>query len=156
MPVNHVAIVDSKGKAVGESIGALGGAPSGTLMLPAVLLRVGQNLAFVNVDRNGFFGGTLYFESTNCSGTPWFRSPQPSGRPSLLPQTAIGLPGQTLYMEMAGGLTQTVTLRSSMGQDLFCLDNRFFSPITVTAVQAQPLVDLLTVFTPPFSLRAAP
>jgi hypothetical protein len=120
------------------------------------LLRVGQNLVLVNVDKDGFYGGTLYFESTNCSDTPWFRFPDPGGRPSLLPQTAIGLPGQTLYSERAGGLTQTVTLRSKMGQDLFCLNNNFFSPITVQGLQAQPLVDLLTVFTPPFSLRAAP
>ena len=163
MSVNHAVVVDSKGKTVGATIGGVGLVTSrftrGTQIHPTVLLRVGQHLVAVNVDRDRFFGGTLFFESPDCSDTPWFPDPplELGGRRSLLPQTAIELPGQTLYVEKPGAVSPTVTLRSRRGEGFSsCVGENSYSPITVPAVQAQPLVDLLTVFTPPFSLRAAP
>jgi len=50
---------------------------------------------------------------------------------------------------------QTVTFKSRLGEDHFCAHDSLLT-ITTTAVQAKPLGDLLTVFTPPFSLKAAP
>lgn len=158
-PVGHVTVVDSRGKTVGAALGGVGlitvASARGTQIHPTVLLRVGDRLAAVNIDRQGFFGGTLFFQSTDCSGTAWFPTPPLGGRPSLLPQTSVGPPGQTLYMEAAGAIPQTVTLNSRVGEGFSCTAT-FFSPITVSAVTAQPLVNLETEFTPPLSLRAAP
>ena len=156
MSINHVIVVDSKGKAVGATIGGISlitvHSVRGTQVNPTVLLRVGQHLAAVNVDRDRFYGGTLYFQSENCTGTPWFRVPLSEGRPSLLPRVAVGPPGQTLYIETPGAASQEIPVNSKMDEDLSCPS----WVTTIPAIPGQALVNLLTVFTPPFSLRAAP
>ena len=156
--VNRIDVVDSRGKALGTSLGAVGIRVTEvgfgpTDLRPTVLLQVDQNLAPVNVAKDRLYGGNLYFASPDCTGSAWFPAVPFGHAPTpLLPQTAIGPPGQSLFIETPNTQPQTISVRSMMGAGIECSS----TTLTLSAVPAQLLVDLLTVFTPPFSLKAAP
>ena len=156
--VNRVAITDSKGKLIGASQGGAGinefslfTGPHNEVR-PMVLLQVDEWLVAVNVTRNRFYAGrVLYFDSEECTGKAWYPPDDSAELAPLLPRTVIVPPGQTLYVETLGAGSENITVKSH-SIDGNCT-NRVF---TTQAVRMQPLIDLLTVFTPPFSLKAAP
>lgn len=160
-PVGRVVIVDSKGKTVGSILGGvgfnikvIGGVPPNLGIRFVVLLEVDEQVVPVAVFRDRFSGGGgLFFESENCLGTPWLiTNTSPNEPPNLLPQVAIGPPGQTLYVETPGASPQSVTTKSLLVGFSTCSNQTF----QLSLLPAQALVNLETVFTPPFSLRAAP
>ena len=162
-PVQQVTVEDSTGKTVGRTVGAINvyniesSASTDMNMRTVVLLRVDQTLVPVMVGRDRFYGGRgLLYESEDCIGTPslHFDATLPeTDAPSLLPQVAIGPPGNTVYMAIQGVARRTITVRSGLEFGLRCV-NRTVTDVPV--LPTQPLIDLLTVFTPPFSLKAAP
>jgi len=164
-PVREVTVVDSRGKVVGATLGGLGlnladeggisdiGTPENKVN-PIILLHVEGQLLAVNVARDRFYAANfLYFDSEDCTGSPWVHFDAGSRLP-LLPRIAIALPGQTVYVEVDGAGPQPIPIQSRMRDGRDCENVTF--PIQNQYVRMQPLVDLSTVFPPPFSLRAVP
>lgn len=161
--VQHIMVVDSKGKAVGVSLGGLGLHVTEVLggsneLRPIVVLQVDQHLAAVNIARDRFFGGpALEFDSENCTGSAFLPPESSSEAPPLLSPSAIGPPGQSLYLQAPNSQPQAVTIRSIVINSHLIKGGQCVNVnLHGMRVPAQPLVDLLTVYTPPFSLRAAP
>lgn len=162
-PIGQLAIVDSNGRIVGAALGGIsnhsreieGG--SSLRIRSIVLLKVNQQVVPVAVGRDRFYGGGgLFFESENCQGNAWLIEETASSEPPpLLPRVAIGPPGQTIYVEAPGGTPQSITTMSGWSDALGCV-NQIFAFDQVKVIPADPLVDLETEFTPPFSLKAAP
>ena len=156
-PVGRAVVVDSQGKVVGTTLGGASmfdpGSGSINEVRPKVLLDIDEHVVAVSLGRDRLYGGSiLLFDSTSCSGNAWY-PPASSGLPlPLLPRAIVGPPGQTLFVETLGVAPQTVTTKSRFINGSECVNFTF----TAQEVPMQPLVDLLTIFTPPFSLRAAP
>ncbi|OFV97707.1 MAG: hypothetical protein A3H28_12335 [Acidobacteria bacterium RIFCSPLOWO2_02_FULL_61_28] len=162
-PVQQLIVADSSGKTIGRVLGGMNiynvesFASTDLNMRTVVLLQVDQTVVPVMVGRDRFYGGGgLVYESENCMGTPFFspgvRLPE-TDAPSLLPLTAIGPPGQTIYIAIPGAAPRAISKRSVLEFGLRCSNETGNIP---NAIPTHPLVDLLTIFTPPFSLRAAP
>ena len=161
--VQQLKVEDSTGKTIGRTLGAINvyniesSASTDLNMRTVVLLQVDQTLVPAMVGRDRFYGGRgLWYESEHCMGVPFFSVDTTFSETdalSLLPQTAVAPPGQTIYVAIPGAARQTITGRSNLEFGLRCT-NRTVADIPV--IPTQPLVDLLTVFTPPFSLKAAP
>lgn len=159
--VQQLTIEDSNGKTIGRIIGGVGlnniesvGA-SNLAIRAVVLLRIDQLVLPVAVSRERFYGGgALYYQSENCVGSTFFPTLTSTSEPSnLVPRVAVGTPGQTVYFQPASAEPTQTTIKSiSQGVD-GCINQTFNN---VSAVLAQPLIDLSTVFTPPFTLKAAP
>lgn len=158
-PVQKLVVVDSRGRTVGQTLGgigihnfeAFGGADLSIRTI--VVLQVDNWLVPVAVGRDRFYGGrVLWFESANCQGAPWLPPQQyPAEPPPLFPQVAIGPPGQTVYMAKPDAVTRSITINSILDNSLTCRNY----VAQVESLPTQPLIDLLSVYTPPFSLRAA-
>lgn len=153
--VGRVTVVDSKGKTVATLLGGLGltlaPAVHNIKFTPIVLLDVDGPLIAVNIAREGFFTTTiLYYESTNCSGTPWLVEMPPLH--GLLPSVAIGPPGHTVYVPAGDPPSRLPSIRSALA------DGRCFVPFVPRSVMVptEALIDLETEFTPPFRLRSGP
>lgn len=147
-PVREVVVVDSKGKVVGATFVSGRAIPR-----PTVLLQLEQHLVAVEVARDRFYPANLLFESPDCLGTPWLFGGHPTYEPpGLLSASVVAPPGQTLYVQTPGAQLELRTIQSSLQPDDVCAKNDF----TTYMLPAQPLIDLDTVFTPPFSLRTTP
>jgi hypothetical protein len=92
-------------------------------------------------------GGTesrLYFQSSNCSGVPLV-----AWHGSLVLPSAVVPPGNTLYLTEPGAIAERVV-------GGYVLDgNGGCGPTSdeVFALPARVIIDLDTLFTPPFSIR---
>jgi hypothetical protein len=144
--VESLVVVDATGKKVGEVI------ETGFENLAEVAFEV-DGLVFTLFTRPDglFFSGTyiLYFESTDCTGTPLI-SPDPGG---LLQVAAVGPPGMTVYGPDSSATPQTITTRSSINRFTgACIDDL---DIARNMVPALPLIDLDPLFTPPFKVKVA-
>jgi hypothetical protein len=132
-PVDQATVVDAKGKKVGALLGEA-----------TMFLEVGDgSLVLVGVLRHGWY--TWYqvgFVSSDCSGTPYDTGDYEGvvGSGVILP------PGNTLYRRDPNATPAHVTLHSYYYQECFTIDGGS----EVTAVPYVAVVDLDTVFTPPF------
>jgi len=142
-PVGQVALVDSTGKIVGHVLGGLGWGTT-------VLLKIDERLVAVNVRKDGYQQGTLYFDLPNCLGIPWL--PFVSPLSSFLTVASIGPPGNTVYVPQQGVPSAHVRIQSWLRSD-GC--SPFFNE-TIHVTPTESLINLDTVFTPPFSVRTAP
>jgi hypothetical protein len=106
----------------------------------------------------GVVGSLIFFESRDCSGAPFMS--QPPER--LFDGAVVAPPGMTLYLPEAPGMVPRTIL---LGSFLDALDGCQTSPGKITGVDdpldpavaadlipAAAVVDLLTLFTPPFRL----
>ena len=165
-PVREVVVVDSRGKVVGAAVGGVGLGASGSITRPMslVLIRMDQELVAIGVGPMGFHGGSLTYESANCQGTPWFivgENPLPAVEDmSFLPAVAIASPGQTLYRVAPGASPRTLTVRSVFSGYAKCRpawgEPFVGHPRDFVVLPTEPVLDLSTVYTPPFSLKALP
>lgn len=132
-------VVDANGKLIGNAI------PDGTSA--SLVFKVGGQVFGVTVHGDGFArDGGLVFESpdTTCSGTPLIEV-----RPAaLLTDRAIAPPGSTVYVADPQAVPQTIT-RGSIFFNGFCLSLGG----SASAVPVVALVDLDTMFTPPFKVK---
>jgi FlxA-like protein len=151
---NGPAVYDANGKQVGPIVSILtSGGPV------VVAFRVGEHVMPLFVKRVGIGAdetGTqnnLYFETTNCTGTP-FALAQSS---TILPRAIVAEPGSTVYFVDPFGPSHLITQRSFLpgagvgGQPGPCSAEA--GPTVMTVVPVLPLLDLDTMFTPPFSVR---
>jgi hypothetical protein len=95
----------------------------------------------------------LYYESTDCSGTPFLDALSvvaPGHVSTLLASTAIGAPGRTVYVAVPYGWARSIRVRSfSMNETCY-----FAEPFTKRVMAARPLADLTTHFPPPFHIQS--
>jgi hypothetical protein len=144
-PIDQLSVVDSSGKTMGKLLDLYKG-NSGSAI---VALKANDLVFTVWIHRDSFETGDLCFESADCSG-PAF--PCECFDPPLLgaAQAVISAPGNTLYATAAGATPRPVTLRSSSWGGT-CSDLGWENTCD-SALPVQPLVDLDTLFTPPFRL----
>ena len=162
---HQLAVYDAYGKRVGVvsgARGAFGGTGSG--FKPIVSFKFQDVPFMLMVYRDGFQATEgVVWESTDCSGQPFIRPGIQPGypfSPSSLPVVAVGIPGSTVYVE--NGPARSITVRS-FSTSRIQLDGRFpepsrcysdgFTPYSVMAVPARPLVDMNDHFTPPFTVH---
>jgi hypothetical protein len=151
---NSLTVVDAKGTKVGELFGVSGPFSSGGLMV----FEVDQRLVVLGVDALGLSasGATVVFQSATCTGLPFLMLID--NQLAILPRNffavrGIGGPGHILYLEHPEAEPFVLDPFSGwrLNPDGIC------SPTSrsdaVTLIQAQPVVDLDTLFTPPFSVR---
>lgn len=120
-----------------------------------VVFEVNKSIFFVRVLRNGFTSEeTLYYTSLDCAGSPWDDVDNGSG---ILLEGIIGPPGNTVYLKDLSAVPQEITIRSEFTEDedddtsvRLC---RNVTPYTEDKIPTIPIIDLSTVFTPPFSVR---
>src|SRR5262245_3062020 len=162
-PVDSLIVVDSTGKRVGDVV-------SWNNKVPGVAFQLNNFLFLLYVAQHRFFGtgyvqlgDTLYFESTDCSGTPFLLAEpllNPSAKEANLtpvPVVAVNLPGNTLYIPDENAPVNR-TMKSVL--DPFTPQGSYTAPGTcssvnslqISSLRAKPSIDLDTLFTPPFKL----
>ena len=140
---NELTVFDADGVKVGRVFGD----PE----FPTVVLEVDGRWFALQVRRSQAQSSfSLLFETADCASTPAYMDPQGD---RLVQMPALGLPGTTVYLPDLTAPIQTVTVRSFRDFGEEC---RNFSPtpLTLPLVPAVAIIDLDTVFTPPFSVRA--
>ena len=158
-PVEQPVVVDAHG-------GPLGGVVALNGPAAMVLIVVGGGPFSLNVLPGQLLGtgGSLYFTSNNCTGTPYI-SFQP---PGLSTPSVLAAPGNSLYAAAPNATPLSITALSLLlpsipgGPSASCQSTTPppppgvppLPPPQVFAVAAVRLVDLSTVFTPPFSIRS--
>jgi hypothetical protein len=164
---DEIAVVDANGRQVGTVVGA-------RIADVTIALSVNGRQALLDVVsanstvypglgallpiQGAEAGLLLTFESRDCSGAPFLY--QPPER--LFDWAAVAPPGMTLYLpETEGMAPRTIMPGSSLEAVGGCLtsltpitgfDDPSEPPTTAYFVPAAAIVDLLTLFTPPFRL----
>jgi hypothetical protein len=161
-----IAVVDANGRQVGTVVGAR--IADATIALSvngrhALLDVVSANstvypgLGALLPFQGAEAGLLLTFESRDCSGAPFLY--QPPNR--LFDWAAVAPPGMTLYLPETEGMAPRTILPGSFLETLGCqtslatitgFDDPPDPPTTAYYVPAAAIVDLLTLFTPPFRL----
>ena len=146
----NVEVVDAHGSIVGKVVGISRGEES--ILLAHVAVSINQQVFVLSARRDRLHGpdahATVHFESNDCSGTPYLNDSLFNPL-SLIPYVAVTAPGSTL--SVAQGTVQTIAAMSSISVGGAC--NSFSTPSVMQAVPGTVLVDLDTLFTPPFTLR---
>lgn len=152
--VQGLVVVDADGKKLGEVVGIARGNDRGTtpgLDGPVVAFSVNGHVFTVVVFEDHFFGNgrwdSVSFDSPDCTGTPFIRE---TG--SALPSVVVNTPGNTVYIEDPDATVQTVTVRSSL-REMHHGGGCITGDREDDLIRAIPLIDLDTVFTPPFTVR---
>jgi hypothetical protein len=147
-PIDQLSVVDASGKTMGKLLDLYKG-NSGSAI---VALKANDLIFTAWIHRDGFETGDLCFESADCSG-PAFACD--CGDAPLLgaAQAAISAPGNTLYASAAGAIPRPVTFQSEIYSDGTC--QNVFGGSCDAALPVQAMIDLNTMFTPPFRLVAS-
>lgn len=151
--VSNITVVDANGKTVGRVQSLTG--DGATASVGFVVAGVPQPIV-LNVNRDKLYGaqgnGNVVFESMDCTGTPFlFRGlvATPPDR-ELSPQTAVVLPGSTLYVQNVSLGPQEIHAQSILTRTTPCTAQDMG---TFTALPAKKMFDLDQEFTPPFTTR---
>jgi hypothetical protein len=142
-------VFDAAGKPVGRLL------LSDTATSLIVRVRTGEATAALRLRQAGLIAdGMLYYESTDCSGTPFLDAlsvATPGHVSTLLASTAIGAPGRTFYVAVPYGRARSIRVDSfSVNETCY-----FAEPFAKRVIAARPVADLTTQFTPPFSIQSA-
>ncbi len=165
--VEQLVVLDADGKRVGPAIGAEHVVGQ---FVPLVPFRVGQVPFILGVYRDGFAPvvttspTTVLWESEDCSGTPFLQAHGfPTARSlGAMPLIAVGLPGNTVYVEDGPGRTirvrsiSTPSVEALLGSpELRSQCNRSGWPVGLEglAIPARALINLDTRFRAPFTVR---
>ncbi|MBI3030257.1 MAG: hypothetical protein HYY64_12165 [Candidatus Rokubacteria bacterium] len=142
-----MTVVDSVGTQIGGVVG-LTFDGSQRVLANVVLQQDGRMIALiVYPDHFEGTGPSLSYESTDCTGTPLFDG---DFNTMILPGTIEG-PGSTVYVPDTSTPPQALTAKSLLQLGMcFPVPGGFGLP---SAIPAVPLVDLDTLYTPPFSLQ---
>jgi len=154
-----VIIVDANGKKVGVL--------SEPVDKPAVeFLLPDRSIVAVTIQPNGFNQyATFFYSSADCSGTPYVDAANyfevgPSGAltpDELVPSAPVAPPGNTLWEPDLSSVTSTFSPGSvsSFGQGCSACAGNSCVAVSGSYVPLQAVVDLNTLFTPPFHAGAA-
>ena len=147
-PIERLTVVDAQGKTVGPIVG-LDMNPQLDDFNTWVAFRFNQVVAVINVSKSGFnspFQPAVYFQSVDCSGTPYIDNRVAIG---MTPVVAVAFPGSTLYVAN-GSVPLTITAQSASQAPGTCEAVPGAQPEVLPATKGP---DLSAHFTPPFSLR---
>ena len=141
-------VFDADGKPVGPLL------RSATATSLIVRIRTGEATAALRLRQAGLVAeGMLYYESTDCSGTPFLDALSvvaPGHVSTLLASTAIGAPGRTVYVAVPYGWARSIRVGSfSVNETCY-----FAEPFAKRVMAARPLADLTTHFPPPFRIQS--
>src|SRR5262245_19700236 len=142
-PISHLNVVDAKGKLIGSILG------------PAqVALSIDGQPIVLTVDINQFAGsfGIVYFDSPDCTANAFTEAIPVK---TLLPLMAVGLPGMTAYI-VPNIQPQNIQVKSRSNgpfPDPPAYRCTNIDELVSGLGPTEPLVDLTTRFTPPFSIR---
>lgn len=147
LSTDHLTVVDVNGTKVGETIGVgIDGAPLISMIIESEIFVVGvsEYRFFTEYQGTGLLS-RLYWDGLNCTGTPLIVG----SANTILPNVRVNIPGNTIYLEddddeERQGLSYLV----AEGKD--CLNPSLIH----SGVPATPLIDLNTLFTPPFTVVA--
>lgn len=134
-------VVDANGKLIGTA--------TSHDTLGVMAFRIGGQVFSVIVQGDGFEkNGQFFFESpdTTCSGIPLIDVNQND----FLTPVIIAPPGSTVYAPDPQAVAQTITVGSALTAEGSCFS---FGGWTASVVPVVALVDLDTVFTPPFTVK---
>src|SRR5262245_23303688 len=142
-PVSHLNVVDAKGKLIGSILGP-----------GQVALSIDGQPVVLTVDINQFAGsfGIVYFDSPDCTGNAFTEAIQVN---TLFPLMAVGLPGMTAYI-VPNIQPQNIQVKSRSNgpfPDPPAYRCTNIDELVSGLGPTEPLVDLTTRFTPPFSIR---
>lgn len=149
--VQDLAVFDTNGKRLGNAVGIT---DKNRLVLS---FKVDDHLfTAVLFTKDHFvgtgFGEATYFDSPDCTGNPFIHKE----RDNVLPSIQVNIPGNTIYMEDPDATARSVRVRSFLpaaSSDGYGACYNTDSQLN-NRIRAIPLIDLNTVFTPPFSVRA--
>lgn len=134
-------VVDANNKLVGPVIGLL------SISNPVVALNVSIPNLIIQVLPNSFSGNyPLFFTTGDCSGQPYFDTDLLS-RPHTLP--IVGVVNEILYGPRANSDSFSITRESYI--DIYTGVCTVGDQFSMTGVIADPIINLSTQFTPPFS-----
>jgi hypothetical protein len=143
--IDTLTVFDSHKKKVGQ----VGPFPTGCFGGSAVAYETKGRKFSVGLNKTGFIKckGYYYFESTDCSGTPYVQV----DTSALIESARVGEPGSTVYLPKLDEYRQAMEFHSLLNEQFepFCntVDN------VVNAAPETPIINLDTVFTPPFEVR---
>lgn len=144
-PIGSLNAYDANGKRIGQVIDLNNGQGS------TVFVRIGGTPTYLTVGPSSMWAGNpeLSYQSTDCSGAPFIRVAN-----SLFPTlVATGDPGLTVYVPQSGQTAQTITIASVTENLQPSQCQPLLHSQQIQAFPAVPVIDLSTVFTPPFSVR---
>jgi hypothetical protein len=150
--LSALTVVDAHGTKVGSVISLLLLNPALGNVTALVAFAVGQQPLVLLVGPRGFVStGGPFFNSKNCSGPPLVSSGVVLN--SIVEPPAIGVPGHTVYLSEPGAMAQDFATfdGTQLALDGTCQPVHFDSNISL--LPARAVVDLDTLFTPPFSVR---
>ena len=135
-------VVDGNGQRVGNIIGV----DSNT---PVVLLNAAGQLFSLKVTKDSFIGtnATVFFQEPNCSGQAMVAS-----FGGMLREAEVGPLGSTVYTAVDPNAEPTTFPGASRYQTLDGVCVNVVGDVT-DALLASPLIDLDTVFVPPFQVQ---
>ena len=142
--VSTFVVVDANNRVIGRA--DLGDVARGSDL--NLLFQVGEQVFALEVQAAGWRRGeasSLLFESTDCSGQPFI-----SATMEILTPAFVSPPGNTVYLPIPGSAMQTINPRSERDRDGQCSPVSFFEP---SAFPAQAVINLDTLFTPPFRVQ---
>jgi len=148
-PIQALKVVDATGKKVGTWVGITTNAN-----IPVVALEISGIVFVVQVRGDRFEGredsAVLHFEedeTNNCAGTVLLD--KPGNWPSAVPLLAITGPNNTVHLVEPDAIPQPTMVLSALDQAGNC-----FSRIrNIMALTTQEVVDLFSLFTPPFTVQ---
>ena len=144
-PLQGLTVYDDNGKKVASAIG-FGGGPRVGALPPVIAFTSNGFLLTLSVLRNRFVGtdGGLFFQSTDCSGTPFFET-------AFEPATPHSFVRNHIAYAQAVSTPQRITAKSVY----FGLAVEGCFPINseMDGIPAVPVTDLSVHFKPPFTVR---
>jgi hypothetical protein len=147
-----LTVIDGHGQRVGTVTSLLILNPAIPILIGLVAFAVGDQPFILRVGSQGIGSGNgmPLFNSGNCSGTPLvFESIVTN---SLIEPAVVSAPGHTVYLSEPGAMPQVFTsfVGTQLRSDGTCLPANLGN---ISLLPARAVVDLDTLFTPPFSVR---
>lgn len=148
-PAGPIVVVDANGTPVGPAV--LHRDDRDGFEVSVVLQRATQ-IFYLGVRFDTWLDSEdmIGFTSLDCTGLPFLVAS--SGPPSLFTMAGLGAPGTTLYLGGNGSVRQFVHIHSVLRR----WGCEMLTMLGVDAMPAEPVVDLETLFVPPFRLAPAP
>jgi hypothetical protein len=147
---NSLTVVDAHGVKVGDLFGF------SAITFGWVAFEVDRRPFVLRVTSQGLTGtgGGIVYNSPSCSGPPYiFKFDTVSLPLTLLSESAVDDPGHMLYLEdPAADPIALASFSGSQPQDGACLPAGGGQNPAIL-IPVQPILDLDTLFTPPFSVR---
>jgi hypothetical protein len=145
----RLIVVDNNGAEVGTLIDFNGQVPDDlTRCLAFVIINDGRVAPF-NITTEAIERGNLFYQSTNCTGTPFIKTDL---QRTLLPRTVVNGDRQTLFIEQVGAIPDTTTLLSIRDFSGVC----FQANNTGVAVPVRSSGVNFRNSVPPFTVSLAP